>query len=58
MSIWLVHSTYELIFNHCSTDYQKVVCDRAHSPVGQDDPDDDQVATGTDDDHDGEEHRP
>lgn len=45
-------------FNLFPTDYQKVVCDRAHSSVGQNDPNDDQVAASADDHHDGEEHGP
>ena len=40
------------------TDYQKVVCNRSHSSVSENDPNDDQVATSRNDDHDGEEHRP
>ena len=40
------------------TDYQKVVRNRSHSSIGENDPNDDQVATSRNDDHDGEEHRP
>jgi hypothetical protein len=40
------------------TDYQKVVRNRSHPSVSENDPNNDQVATSRNDDHDGEEHRP
>lgn len=40
------------------TDYQKVVRNRSHSSIGENDPNNDQVAASRHDDHDGEEHRP
>lgn len=40
------------------TDYQEVVRNGAHSPVSEHDPNDNQIATSANDDHDSKEHRP